>query len=286
MPFLVLDFPAFDPVIVSIGPFAIRWYALAYIFGILLGWLYARAIIRNETLWGGKAPLTVDRFRRFHRLGHARHHSRRPHRLCAVLQPGLLPRASGRNPAALEWRHVVPWRLRRLRARGGPVRLAAENSGPVARRPHLRGRRRSGCSSGGSPISSMANCGGARPTCPGRWCFPAPDRCRAIRASFMKPRSKGFVLLLVLAFAVRAGALKRPGLILGHVRDGLCDRAQLLRNVPRARCAAWLSVRRPYHGHAAVGAAVSRGPRLCGLRAEARVRAPELTCGRSVSSRT
>ena len=59
MPFLALDFPAFDPVIVSIGPFAIRWYALAYIFGILLGWLYARAIIRNETLWGGKAPMTV-----------------------------------------------------------------------------------------------------------------------------------------------------------------------------------------------------------------------------------
>src|SRR4051812_1828969 len=62
MPFLVLDFPAFDPVIVSIGPFAIRWYALAYIFGILLGWLYARAIIRNEKFWGGKAPLTVADF--------------------------------------------------------------------------------------------------------------------------------------------------------------------------------------------------------------------------------
>jgi hypothetical protein len=28
---------AFDPVLVSIGPFQIRWYALAYIAGILLG---------------------------------------------------------------------------------------------------------------------------------------------------------------------------------------------------------------------------------------------------------
>jgi len=62
MPFLAIDFPAFDPVLISIGPFAIRWYALAYIFGILFGWLYARAIIRNETLWGGKAPLTVTDF--------------------------------------------------------------------------------------------------------------------------------------------------------------------------------------------------------------------------------
>jgi len=58
MPFLVLQFPNFDPVLVTIGPFAIRWYALAYIVGILLGWLYARALIRAESLWAGPAPLT------------------------------------------------------------------------------------------------------------------------------------------------------------------------------------------------------------------------------------
>src|SRR5947208_6960234 len=62
MPFLFLQFPAFDPVLVSIGPFQIRWYALAYIAGILLGWLYARALIRNERLWGGPAPLTLVDF--------------------------------------------------------------------------------------------------------------------------------------------------------------------------------------------------------------------------------
>jgi phosphatidylglycerol:prolipoprotein diacylglycerol transferase len=44
---------------VSIGPFAIRWYALAYIFGILLGWWYARQLIKNERLWGDKVPLTL-----------------------------------------------------------------------------------------------------------------------------------------------------------------------------------------------------------------------------------
>jgi phosphatidylglycerol---prolipoprotein diacylglyceryl transferase len=62
MPVSVIPFPAFDPVLVHIGPFAIRWYALAYIFGILLGWVYARAVIRSETLWGGKAPFTVVDF--------------------------------------------------------------------------------------------------------------------------------------------------------------------------------------------------------------------------------
>ena len=59
MPLSFLKFPAFDPVLISLGPFQIRWYALAYIAGILLGWLYSRALIRNERLWGGPAPLTV-----------------------------------------------------------------------------------------------------------------------------------------------------------------------------------------------------------------------------------
>jgi phosphatidylglycerol:prolipoprotein diacylglycerol transferase len=36
----VLLFPQFDPVLVRVGPFAIRWYALAYIGGLLIGtWL-------------------------------------------------------------------------------------------------------------------------------------------------------------------------------------------------------------------------------------------------------
>ncbi|MCZ6447784.1 MAG: prolipoprotein diacylglyceryl transferase [Alphaproteobacteria bacterium] len=37
-PFLALPFPAIDPVIVSFGPFAIRWYALSYVAGLLIGW--------------------------------------------------------------------------------------------------------------------------------------------------------------------------------------------------------------------------------------------------------
>src|SRR5882757_10071529 len=62
MPISTISFPDLDPVLVTIGPFAIRWYALAYIVGILLGWAYARALIRNDKLWGGKAPLTVVDF--------------------------------------------------------------------------------------------------------------------------------------------------------------------------------------------------------------------------------
>jgi len=59
MPLYAFPFPAFDPVLINFGPFAIRWYALAYIVGILLGWLYARAIIRRERFWGSPVPMTV-----------------------------------------------------------------------------------------------------------------------------------------------------------------------------------------------------------------------------------
>src|SRR6201984_482778 len=59
MSLYALPFPAFDPVLISFGPIAIRWYALAYIVGILLGWLYARAIIRRERLWSAPVPMTV-----------------------------------------------------------------------------------------------------------------------------------------------------------------------------------------------------------------------------------
>ena len=62
MPTLAIPFPAFDPVLVSIGPFAIRWYALAYIVGILGGWIYARKLLQSERPWGGPAPMTVTAF--------------------------------------------------------------------------------------------------------------------------------------------------------------------------------------------------------------------------------
>jgi phosphatidylglycerol---prolipoprotein diacylglyceryl transferase len=59
MPLLTIAFPVFDPVAFAIGPFVVRWYALAYIGGIVLGWIYARALIKNETLWRGASPITL-----------------------------------------------------------------------------------------------------------------------------------------------------------------------------------------------------------------------------------
>ena len=53
MPILVLPYPVIDPVFFSIGPLPIRWYALAYIAGLVIGWQLARWIVRQDRLWGG-----------------------------------------------------------------------------------------------------------------------------------------------------------------------------------------------------------------------------------------
>jgi phosphatidylglycerol---prolipoprotein diacylglyceryl transferase len=60
MPLLLIPYPQIDPVLFAWGPLVIRWYALAYFAGIMLAWLYARAIISRPLLWGGSAPLTLN----------------------------------------------------------------------------------------------------------------------------------------------------------------------------------------------------------------------------------
>jgi phosphatidylglycerol:prolipoprotein diacylglycerol transferase len=47
LPTFVIAFPAIDPVLIQIGPIAIRWYALAYIAGLLLGWGYLRWLVQR-----------------------------------------------------------------------------------------------------------------------------------------------------------------------------------------------------------------------------------------------
>jgi len=49
-------FPEFDPVLISIGPLPIRWYALAYVAGIVLGWWYAAKLVKTERVWAPSRP--------------------------------------------------------------------------------------------------------------------------------------------------------------------------------------------------------------------------------------
>ena len=45
-----LDFPAVSPVIFTIGPLAVRWYSMAYLFGILIGWFLLTRNVRKNAL--------------------------------------------------------------------------------------------------------------------------------------------------------------------------------------------------------------------------------------------
>jgi len=56
-----MTLPDIDPVLLHIGPVAIRWYALAYIAGIALGWGYMRRLINKTTLWGPQGAPLDDR---------------------------------------------------------------------------------------------------------------------------------------------------------------------------------------------------------------------------------
>ena len=63
----VVPFPQFDPVIVQIGPFGIRWYALAYITGLVLGWRLVRRLVQRAPVVA--TPLQVDDFLTWATLG-------------------------------------------------------------------------------------------------------------------------------------------------------------------------------------------------------------------------
>jgi phosphatidylglycerol:prolipoprotein diacylglycerol transferase len=55
-----IPFPNLDPVLLEIGPFKLRWYALAYIAGLFIGWRYIVSLVKTPRLWAGKpAPMTV-----------------------------------------------------------------------------------------------------------------------------------------------------------------------------------------------------------------------------------
>ena len=62
-----LLFPQIDPVIVQIGPFGIRWYAMAYIAGLVLGWRLMRRLVAHPPAVA--TQLQVDDFLTWATLG-------------------------------------------------------------------------------------------------------------------------------------------------------------------------------------------------------------------------
>ncbi|WP_246727754.1 prolipoprotein diacylglyceryl transferase [Chelativorans sp. Marseille-P2723] len=56
LPLAALPFPNIDPIIFEIGPFAIHWYGLGYVVGILFAWWYAKRLVSRPGLWANETP--------------------------------------------------------------------------------------------------------------------------------------------------------------------------------------------------------------------------------------
>ena len=214
MPLLVLPFPAFDPVLISIGPFAIRWYALAYIFGILFGWLYARALIRAENLWGGPAPLTVADFDDFiiwvtlgiilgGRIGYVLfynlpHFASHPAEIFEVWKGGMSFHGGFTGCVVA----VIWFALRRKLS----ILSLGDLTCAVAPIGLFLGR-----------LANFINgeLWGRTAEVPWAMVFPGAGPLPRHPSQLYEASLEGVALFLALAVMMRGGALKRPGLILG-----------------------------------------------------------------------
>jgi phosphatidylglycerol:prolipoprotein diacylglycerol transferase len=214
MPLLVIDFPRIDPVLVQVGPFAIRWYALAYIAGILLGWVYARALIRTQRHWGGPAPLTVADFDDFvlwvtlgiilgGRLGYVLFYN--PARFAAdplelfKLWTGGMSFHGGFTGCVI----AVVWFARR---RGLPILSLGDLTCAAGTIGLFLGR-----------IANFINgeLWGRPSDVPWAMVFPEGGPQPRHPSQLYEAALEGLVLGVVLWLMIRAGALRRPGLVTG-----------------------------------------------------------------------
>ena len=214
MPLLVLPFPAIDPVLVRIGPFALRWYALAYITGILLGWVYARAILRSQRLWGGPAPMTVTDFDDFvlwvtlgvilgGRIGYVlfynpAHFAANPTEIVELWKGGMSFHGG--------FIGVVVAVALFARKRGIPFWSLADVTCAVYPIGHFLGR-----------IANFINgeLWGRQTDVPWAIVFPDGGPIPRHPSQLYEASLEGLLLLVILAWFMHRGALQRPGLLTG-----------------------------------------------------------------------
>src|SRR3954467_4029180 len=216
MPFLTIAFPVFDPIAISIGPIAIRWYALAYIAGIVLGWLYARALIKNERLWGGPAPITLSQMDDFilwvtvgiilgGRTGYVLFYN--------------LPFFIQHPPEILElWKDGMSFDGGCLGCVAAVMLFARKNNLSILSLGDIT----TGVGPIGLLLGRLANfinseLWGRPADASGPWAMVFPNGGPLPRhpSQLYEAGLEGILLFTVLALMIRAGALKRPGLILG-----------------------------------------------------------------------
>ena len=216
MPFLLIDFPVFDPIAISIGPIAIRWYALAYICGIVIGWIYARQMIKNEKLWGGPAPITLAQMDDFilwvtlgiivgGRTGYVLFYNlpffiQHPAEIFELWKGGMSFHGGFLGCVA-----AVMWFARRNRV---PILSLGDMTTAVAPIGLFLGRL-------ANFINSELWGRPADPTLPWAMVFPNGGPLPRHPSQLYEAGLEGILLFTILAVMIRMGALKRPGLVLG-----------------------------------------------------------------------
>jgi len=210
----VIPFPAINPVLISIGPFAVRWYALAYIVGIIAGWFYARAIIASDKLWSGRAPFSVTDFDDFviwitlgiilgGRIGYVlfynlQHFAANPIEIFQLWNGGMSFHG-GVIGCILA---IVLFALRQRI----PVLSLADVTAAVAPIGLFLGR-----------LANFINgeLWGRAADVPWAMVFPHGGAVPRHPSQLYEAALEGVVLFVVLALLVRSGALKRPGVVTG-----------------------------------------------------------------------
>jgi phosphatidylglycerol:prolipoprotein diacylglycerol transferase len=216
MPFLTIAFPVFDPIAISIGPIAIRWYALAYIGGIVIGWVYARSLVKNERLWGGPPPITLvqlDDFILWVTLG--------------IIVGGRTGYVLFYNPAFFAQHPAEIFQLWNggMSFHGGFLGCVAAVM-LFARKNNISILSLGDITTGVAPIGILlgriANFINSelwgRPadsTVPWAMVFPNGGPLPRHPSQLYEAGLEGILLFAILAVMIRMGALKRPGLILG-----------------------------------------------------------------------
>jgi len=214
MPLFVIPFPYIDPVLVHLGPLAIRWYALAYIGGILLGWTYARALIRREKLWGGPAPLSVIDFDDFvlwvtlgiilgGRAGYVLFYNL-PHFIEHPLE--IFQLWNGGMSFHGGFTGCVVAVVLFARSRGLPILSLGDLTCAAGPFGLLFGR-----------IANFINgeLWGRPSDVPWAMVFPHAGPLPRHPSQLYEATLEGLVLLIIVGLAIRAGALKRPGTVVG-----------------------------------------------------------------------
>ncbi|MGX9429133.1 MULTISPECIES: prolipoprotein diacylglyceryl transferase [Bradyrhizobium] len=216
MPFLLIDFPVFNPIAISIGPIAIRWYALAYICGIVIGWIYARQMIKNEKLWGGPAPITMTQMDDFilwvtlgiivgGRTGYVLFYNlpffiQHPAEIFELWKGGM-----SFHGGFLGCVVAVMWFARRNRI---PILSLGDLTTAVAPIGLFLGRL-------ANFINSELWGRPADPSLPWAMVFPNGGPLPRHPSQLYEAGLEGILLFTILAVMIRMGALKRPGLVLG-----------------------------------------------------------------------